>query len=1444
MQGKVLFVVGHLFSTLGEQGVVPEKSDRAIYDRMGKLGFQVFVASRATLDTLANTEFPELREELTQRLLLGIEFIVFSSTVVAGDEEPLTAQIGELFGDRLLPVVVMNQYLLEPLKMAERHGMVGLIGEARQVKIVETEKEQVCGLVGKQTISSEQLHYAVPNLPKSALKIATVDDDEDLAIYYVYRAGAEMPGGKRAPARRIALFFDAAVTAQATDAGWSIFDSAIELAAKAGNFNDVFRAEWAEVKERRAIHQIPTPDGEHPPDHLVGLALSGGGLRSATFSLGLLQGMREKNLLPIFDYLSTVSGGGYMGGWWSAWLARESSQGVFPQNEKIEAERVSDYLKSKDKLYEGSQYAGIDPIHHLRLFSNYLTPRKGLLSQDTWQAITVMIRNIVLTWVVLMPILFAFVVAGQFYFILQRNSVDELLFPFQARIVKANNKLEQITRTYDEKIQEADNELNVKGEQKESRLAAIKAEKDERLKKVNATIAGLQGTFSQVIGRRALLSAFLLVPIVLWLIMTTVYWMRIGVNPPAIAQLANSVPGIIFWIILICVICLNTSYSWEDWRIPYQLVRNGFAKTPVFWKFFFSLLWLAGAVWLWLKSLPYKKPEGALPETIFGKGKAVWLGFIDRLKKVWQVNTIGNFLNGLMILVMTGIIAAFLFGLRETVRRGVDGKYFWIAVVAIAVSIALWYYCHPQNEDKWEWRKIIHGNSVMRVQSSLMFILVMITLVLALSGYGYEIANYLLRDPQSHKTFLDYIAKAGGWAVVIMSIAGSIFTAVKSSPTGGEDKPDVSGAGFKTNLMFALTPILVLVSLAVAFAWLARWLLIQFHEAPDLFIVKMNKGIVVSVALYMFLAVYEIRNWEKFWSLIWRLLLLAGAAAFLYFGITTLWMPMADNFWAWKMYCLAISVVGMVTGWRIGFRLFGDAKRRILSILFIFSVYFVFFFLAAFKGEHSPEQFSSAAGSDSSLQVSVEQSAAMLSGIVCCAILMTYEWFKWDGKTSRTVRLTAFIHLVLTCFLFFAFFTNKEDHMSITMGYLALGLLFIAFSWSVAIGWMTDPNLLSLHMFYKSRLVRAYLGASNPNRNNLEISEAAGGDDVLLKDLQNCQKGAPYHLINTTLNLVGGRDLATAQRHSDYFVFSKLFSGASRTGYRRNLPEQYMQGQMTLGTAVAVSGAAVSPNMGAKTQTAAVAMLLTLLNVRLGYWASTPNRNLWRSAQASLWPFYMLKEFSSQTNDLSGYCYLTDGGHFDNTGLYSLIERACRFIILSDNGADTKPCFEDLGDAIRRCRIDFQAEIYLDMSPFFKKKDEISEDPLAQAHYVVGSIEYSEEHVKHIGWKTEDAENPDKRRGVLILVKPSLIKEDSIDLRQYARQNADFPQQSTSDLWYNEAQFESYRQIGKLCAEKVLDELGFTQAFAGGNPLTLDRIEKAFKGHYKPVEKKRVAFFE
>jgi hypothetical protein len=139
----------------------------------------------------------------------------------------------------------------------------------------------------------------------------------------------------------------------------------------------------------------PAPQGSppgHPGRDLCGLALSGGGIRSATFNLGLLQGLQQLGLLEMFDYVATVSGGGYIGGFWTAWRhhARRNTQpgkrgpGLFPMNER--SPRVSE---------PGARGSHLTEVRHLREFSNFLSPRLGLLSADTGRLIVAVLSAVI-----------------------------------------------------------------------------------------------------------------------------------------------------------------------------------------------------------------------------------------------------------------------------------------------------------------------------------------------------------------------------------------------------------------------------------------------------------------------------------------------------------------------------------------------------------------------------------------------------------------------------------------------------------------------------------------------------------------------------------------------------------------------------------------------------------------------------------------------------------------------------------------------------------------------------------------------------------------------------------------------------------------------------------------------------------------------------------------
>ena len=136
-------------------------------------------------------------------------------------------------------------------------------------------------------------------------------------------------------------------------------------------------------------------------DGRTALCLSGGGVRSAAFNLGVLQGLARLELIDRFHYLSTVSGGGYIGCWLSAWRHRSRSG----------LAGVARGLAWPDPIGKEDIPSRVpNAISNLRRSTNYLTPIKGILSPDTWATISIVSRNLLLNHVVITPLIAALLV--------------------------------------------------------------------------------------------------------------------------------------------------------------------------------------------------------------------------------------------------------------------------------------------------------------------------------------------------------------------------------------------------------------------------------------------------------------------------------------------------------------------------------------------------------------------------------------------------------------------------------------------------------------------------------------------------------------------------------------------------------------------------------------------------------------------------------------------------------------------------------------------------------------------------------------------------------------------------------------------------------------------------------------------------------------------------
>ena len=352
----------------------------------------------------------------------------------------------------------------------------------------------------------------------------------------------------------------------------------------------------------------------------------------------------------------------------------------------------------------------------------------------------------------------------------------------------------------------------------------------------------------------------------------------------------------------------------------------------------------------------------------------------------------------------------------------------------------------------------------------------------------------------------------------------------------------------------------------------------------------------------------------------------------------------------------------------------------------------------------------------------------------------------------------------------------------------------------VVIARLVNANKFSLHGMYRDRLIRAYLGASNSDRKENPFTGFDENDNIKMRDLwlQEKFQGKLMPVINIALNLVSGERLGWQERKAQSFTVSPLYCGSSAMdpGYRSTTGADGTvyggQQGISLGSAITISGAAASPNMGYHSSPF-VTFILTLLNVRLGAWLGNPGQAGDHTFQlgypkSSVRP--IIDEALGLTNDKSPYVYLSDGGHFENLGLYEMVLRRCHFIVVSDAGEDPECSFADLGEAVRKIRLDFGIPIDFDQMSIYPR----SQIDAAKQHghnCAIGRIRYS---------AVDGSTAPD---GIIIYIKPVCYGDEPRDIYEYFKRSETFPNESTADQFFSESQFESYRMLGAYTMEKL-----------------------------------------
>jgi hypothetical protein len=378
-----------------------------------------------------------------------------------------------------------------------------------------------------------------------------------------------------------------------------------------------------------------------------------------------------------------------------------------------------------------------------------------------------------------------------------------------------------------------------------------------------------------------------------------------------------------------------------------------------------------------------------------------------------------------------------------------------------------------------------------------------------------------------------------------------------------------------------------------------------------------------------------------------------------------------------------------------------------------------------------------------------------------------------------------------------------------------LGGLVLALAIATLASKSVNVNRFSLHALYRNRLIRAFLGATNPGRSPNPFTGFDERDNPPMHSLWPIGPAdRPFHVINIALNVVSSQRLAWQERKAEPFTVSPLHCGSAYQAYRSS---RRYGNEISLGTAMAISGAAASPNMGYHSSPM-VTLLLALFNVRLGWWFGNPGKpgdETYHSEGPVTAVKPLFDEVFGWTTDQNPWVYLSDGGHFENLGLYEMVRRRCRFIVVSDAGSDKEYQFEDLGNAVRKIWIDLGIRIHftgLNALRNRARRNVVYETNLPPFH-AVGTIDYPA------------ADGGASQPGTILYLKPCFHRNRivNVGVRNYAALNPDFPHETTADQFFSESQFESYRALGFEMMDSVLN-----QAFDESNITPASRLDDVF----------------
>lgn len=429
---------------------------------------------------------------------------------------------------------------------------------------------------------------------------------------------------------------------------------------------------------------------------------------------------------------------------------------------------------------------------------------------------------------------------------------------------------------------------------------------------------------------------------------------------------------------------------------------------------------------------------------------------------------------------------------------------------------------------------------------------------------------------------------------------------------------------------------------------------------------------------------------------------------------------------------------------------------------------------------------------------------------------------------------------------------------------------------------VVNVNTYALQKFYRGHVIDSWVkidpGKASPRWLHQTRSHYRGWEfgPRLTGDRRGrsapAPRRAPLLLINATLE--GNRSLGDEpELPSHIFTFSPVASGAGAAQYwtaeesgGKPIEAFARRNRLDVGNIVAISGAFLSPGTIANPALSAV---LHLFNIQTGYWVRMPDEFRVRTVKESL-AFHLCQSIGIDRNDDSRLM-LTDGAHVENLGLYALLRRRCRLIVVSDcsqedAGAREERRFDSLVQAMQQAAVDG-----VEIGPFLSSRayrywlhtSEIPSDepklptcrrPRATGLSLVRAVKPPRPAAT--GWEAalgrilnlmrpqrEAAEPaageaapappnpspagldqagaglvfaqehyvfarilyPDGGRGLLVYLRPTLTGDEG-DALLHGAAHTQFPDDDPVDQFYTPAKMNTYRLLGRHIADELMDD--------------------------------------